>query len=41
MYQYQGIDYQRQLIADRHREMQRIADQTHLRRIARRRRKQT
>jgi hypothetical protein len=41
MYQYQGIDYQRQLIADRRQQLLRLADQTHLRRIARRRRRQT
>jgi hypothetical protein len=41
MYQYQSLDFQRQLIADRRHELQRIADRTHLRRIARRRRKQT
>jgi hypothetical protein len=41
MYQYQSLHFQRQLIADRRQRLQRLADQTHLRRVARRRHKQT
>jgi len=41
MYQYQSLHFQRQLIADRRQQLQRLADETHLRRIARRRRKST
>jgi hypothetical protein len=41
MYQYQSLHVQRQLIADRRQQLQRLADQTRLRRTARRRRKQT
>jgi hypothetical protein len=38
---YPDFRFQQQLIADRRHELRRLADQTHLRRIARQRRKQT
>jgi hypothetical protein len=37
MYQYQSLHVQRQLIADRRQQLQRLADHTRLRRVARRR----
>jgi hypothetical protein len=38
---YPDYHFQQRLIADRRHELQRIADRTHLRRIARQRRKHT
>jgi hypothetical protein len=38
---YPDYHFQKQLIADRRHELKRLADQTHLRRIARKRRRDT
>ena len=37
MYQYQSLHVQRQLIADRRQQLQRLAARTRIRRVARRR----